>query len=900
MNLKFSNKNLGSNFDPRILHQSNHIVFDRIDSNQLNHYCMLQKTIVSDDPLKRSLDHDPETAIDSISKSESNASKSSTKPNYLFDGVFVGDSIEKNQTQSQSQSVSVDKSNTIVERNESMVLQFDPREYDWMDSPPTLYQTSGTRSYDERQSNDNQELEKHTERPIDVGWVGNWASDFDILLKDPIGIKAFADFLRKEFSHENLRFFLAVQEFKKLTDTDQIRIQSQEIYNKFISASAPDPVNVDSKGKKSVEHSLLNPDCRTFALAEKQIYNLMKFDSYVRFLKSEIYEKCLLLDLKGKTLPYEKDYVEDQDQDVLKQQKLSHQKSASLSSMPASKELIGSRKQFMMRKLTNSITKIRSKSLDEHLTNHVCSKQLGSEPSSHSSSIDKNVLAQKSYHFCSSRSSLIPNSSDSIDSSDHTNVFQSSSDINRSVPDVGYIMTATSPPPYKTLIANSDPSSPLATSSLSTSSTSNQNRMKASSSSSFNHNCNRDNCHLLRIVFPDRSQTVIPPSPNETIDGLLTRLIEKRSLKYLAWDVFVTGSDKPLDPNTNANQLGCSELRVEQRVLFQIEFPSQDIIGVKARPNKLCCDVFKPLLLRYGYRPEHIVITVAETQQTVPSMSPVSLIDGQHILVSYRSDLEEWGWNVTRNNIPVALALSGKSFSEDNGKAQDKKLSKNCDNSVSIVEQRTSSLQSLPPNQSSSAPTVATYHNIDSSRDRIIIDDEIEKLNSSASTPGDDTQSDLFFQELIKTAHTVPSPAGDALTRTSYGVNIESQQFQEVAGQTQTYLTKPNRNSQPISASHSPTHRTLRDLQNHRHFKSYQPTNSSPSINIMEEQILSRPIVHRENLTIPSPQKPPLRRMKSDPPPPLPPKSGCIVSNPSQQRPMESKPLNENEDRRKD
>lgn len=382
--------------------------------------------------------------------------------------------------------------------------------------------------------------------------------------------------------------------------------------------------------------------------------------------------------------------------------------------------------------------------------------------------------------------------------------------------------------------------------------------------------------------------------------------------------------------------------------MFQIEFPSQDIIGVKARPNKLCCDVFKPLLLRYGYRPEHIVITVAETQQTVPSMSPVSLIDGQHILVSYRSDLEEWGWNVTRNKIPVALALSGKSFSEDNGKAQDvskrnvlnsvnslsissivseKKLSKNCDNSVSIVEQRTSSLQSLPPNQSSSAPTVATYHNIDSSRDRIIIDDEIEKLNSSASTPGDDTQSDLFFQELIKTAHTVPSPAGDALTRTSYGVNIESQQFQEVAGQTQTYLTKPNRNSQPISASHSPTHRTLRDLQNHRHFKSYQPSplsfepvlikktepsdpllnamkssiaNSSPSINIMEEQILSRPIVHRENLTIPSPQKPPLRRMKSDPPPPLPPKSGCIVSNPSQQRPMESKPLNENEDRRKD
>ena len=30
-----------------------------------------------------------------------------------------------------------------------------------------------------------------SERPIDVGWVGGWASDFDILLSDPVGIKAF-------------------------------------------------------------------------------------------------------------------------------------------------------------------------------------------------------------------------------------------------------------------------------------------------------------------------------------------------------------------------------------------------------------------------------------------------------------------------------------------------------------------------------------------------------------------------------------------------------------------------------------------------------------------------------------------------------------------------------------
>ena len=38
---------------------------------------------------------------------------------------------------------------------------------------------------------DQEHEEKHDERPIDVGWVGGWASDFDILLSDSIGIKAF-------------------------------------------------------------------------------------------------------------------------------------------------------------------------------------------------------------------------------------------------------------------------------------------------------------------------------------------------------------------------------------------------------------------------------------------------------------------------------------------------------------------------------------------------------------------------------------------------------------------------------------------------------------------------------------------------------------------------------------
>ncbi|OTF77095.1 regulator of G protein signaling-like protein, partial [Euroglyphus maynei] len=602
----------------------------------------------------------------------------------------------------------------------------------------------------------------------------------------------------------------------------------------------------------------------------------MKFDSYVRFLKSDIYEKCSILDLKGESLPYENDdaIVGDTICDTLLDSEscsantmstsersggyhsgknnpaavkkrrsfipwarlkssINH-KAASLSSMAAPSstkaEMFGSKKQYMMRKLTNSIHKIRSKSLDEHLTNHVNNKpqhSIGSETQSHNSSIDKSSIisiGQKNQLNSTSRSSLMPHSSDSIDSSDH-NVFPSSPDNMKSVE----IIDASCSPPTSTIQpstikhlkshSESDPASPAKSLPLAPTSTSTVNLPSlpsSASSSSFNHNCNRDNCHFLRIVFPDRSQTVVPSSPNETINNLLKKLFEKRSLKYLAWDVFITGVEKPLDLSTNTTQLGCVELRVEQRVIFRIEFPSQDIIGVKTRPTKLCSEIFHPLLIRYGYRPEHTVMTIAETEQIVPQMSPVSVIDGQHIIVSYFDDLEEWGWDTTRNNIPVALSLTGKSYSEDSSIKSKIKDEKSMGGQTSIDQQQ----------QASSVPSIATYHNLGSIRDHLLASryiaaknnqsnnsnlecspqlDSYDSPTNTSSSPGDDTQSDIFFRELMKTAHTVPSPPrGPSSTSTysaAYGIinnsSIPDEASSNRSKQSQTQSSISNTNRMP-------------------------------------------------------------------------------------------------------
>ena len=51
--------------------------------------------------------------------------------------------------------------------------------------------------------------------------------------------------------------------------------------------------------------------------------------------------------------------------------------------------------------------------------------------------------------------------------------------------------------------------------------------------------------------------------------SLSGRLLEKRGLRYTSFDVFATNQDKPLDLSEDCSTLGCTEVRVEPRVLFR-------------------------------------------------------------------------------------------------------------------------------------------------------------------------------------------------------------------------------------------------------------------------------------------------------------------------------------------
>ncbi|GAB1298226.1 Regulator of G-protein signaling 14 [Apodemus speciosus] len=140
--------------------------------------------------------------------------------------------------------------------------------------------------------------------------VACWAQSFERLLQDPRGLAYFTEFLKKEFSAENVTFWKACERFQQIpaSDTKQLAQEAHNIYHEFLSSQALSPVNIDRQAWLS-EEVLAQPrpdmfraqQLQTHPLA-KQIFNLMKFDSYARFVKSPLYQECLLAEAEGRPL----------------------------------------------------------------------------------------------------------------------------------------------------------------------------------------------------------------------------------------------------------------------------------------------------------------------------------------------------------------------------------------------------------------------------------------------------------------------------------------------------------------------------------------------------------------------------------------------------------------------
>ena len=56
------------------------------------------------------------------------------------------------------------------------------------------------------------------------------------------GVKIFHDFLKSQYSEENLLFWLAVEKLKKETDQAAVKELAQSIYRDYLSSESPKEV----------------------------------------------------------------------------------------------------------------------------------------------------------------------------------------------------------------------------------------------------------------------------------------------------------------------------------------------------------------------------------------------------------------------------------------------------------------------------------------------------------------------------------------------------------------------------------------------------------------------------------------------------------------------------------
>ncbi|XP_052069577.1 regulator of G-protein signaling 6-like isoform X1 [Mytilus californianus] len=125
-----------------------------------------------------------------------------------------------------------------------------------------------------------------------------WAISFYELINDPRGQCEFDEYLQKEYSHENLHFWCAVENYKCCPRSRQ-KEEMNNIYKIYLEKGSRSEVNVDSKTLDQVHQNMRsssesNAKARyVFEPAQEHIYVLMKKDSYPRYLRSDQFKDLM-------------------------------------------------------------------------------------------------------------------------------------------------------------------------------------------------------------------------------------------------------------------------------------------------------------------------------------------------------------------------------------------------------------------------------------------------------------------------------------------------------------------------------------------------------------------------------------------------------------------------------
>ncbi|KAK6484121.1 regulator of G-protein signaling 4 [Huso huso] len=127
-------------------------------------------------------------------------------------------------------------------------------------------------------------------KKISAEEVQRWGESLENLIKNEDGLTAFITFLMSEFSEENIEFWVACEDYKKINLPAKLTPMAKNIYEQYVAVQSSKEVNLDSSTREETSRNLFEPTTTCFDETQRRIFLLMEKDSYRRFLKSKIYQ----------------------------------------------------------------------------------------------------------------------------------------------------------------------------------------------------------------------------------------------------------------------------------------------------------------------------------------------------------------------------------------------------------------------------------------------------------------------------------------------------------------------------------------------------------------------------------------------------------------------------------
>ncbi|XP_067838543.1 regulator of G-protein signaling 12b isoform X2 [Heptranchias perlo] len=448
-----------------------------------------------------------------------------------------------------------------------------------------------------------QSCRKHTERQ-----VASWAVSFERLLQDPVGIRYFSEFLKKEFSEENILFWQNCEYFSQILQHDkkQLLCRAREIYNNFLSNKAVTPVNIDSQAQ--LADDIINaPHPDMFKEQQLQIFNLMKFDSYTRFLKSSLYQECMLAEVEGRTLP----------------------DPCQVPCSPASRHSASSDRSNLSTP-NKPNTKFKSGRL------------LPTELE------DDNGNKKRGTFFSWSRRSLGRPQKRKENGDSHLDLSESNGLSQWRRESFGSTSSSTS-----TELMNAGCPG--------------NNRHEYDSTKVLLPVAEREKSSKhCTINLPDGSSRTVSIQTGISIRQLLTELCEKLQIQLAAIDLFLVGGDKPLVLDQDCSTLNSREIRLEKRTLFRLDLvPINRSVGLKAKPTKPVTEVLRPVVAKYGLDLNELVARINGEPEVLDLGVPISNLDGQRVVLDIAEHIKGKDKQKSGGGKPGSSNISTQNHSED-------------------------------------------------------------------------------------------------------------------------------------------------------------------------------------------------------------------------------------------